>query len=139
MADIKHILSISAPADKVYEALTTREGIAGWWTPDAELEPQVNSIARFNFGREFQNKMRITGLQPGKCVHWRCLEGHDEWIGTSFRFDLEAQEGNTLLRFGHTNWREETDFFASCNYNWGWYLTSLKNYCETGTGQPYTG
>jgi hypothetical protein len=42
------------------------------------------------------------------------------------------------LRFTHGAWREMTDFFAACNYNWGFYMRSLKAYCETGKGQPFT-
>ena len=43
----------------------------------------------------------------------------------------------TILRFTHGNWRESTDFFASCNYHWGYYLRSLKLLLETGEGTPF--
>jgi hypothetical protein len=38
---------------------------------------------------------------------------------------------------GLKNWREPTDFFASCNYHWGYYLRSLKLLLETGEGTPF--
>lgn len=28
--------------------------------------------------------------------------------------------------------------FASVNYNWGWYVSSLKFYLEKGQGMPHT-
>ena len=58
-------------------------------------------------------------------------------IGTTFSFDLEEKDGNTILRFTHGDWKEETDFFASCNYHWGYYMRSLAYYCEKGKGTPF--
>ena len=34
MVDIIHKMGIKAPVSKVYAALATVEGIAGWWTKD---------------------------------------------------------------------------------------------------------
>jgi hypothetical protein len=82
--------------------------------------------------------MEITNLEPDKKLEWECLEGDKEWIGTTFLFDLEEKDESTILRFSHNNWKEDTDFFASCNYNWGYYLKSLKQYCETGEGTPFS-
>jgi hypothetical protein len=58
-------------------------------------------------------------------------------VGTKIAFDLEKQSDQTLLRFFHTGWRQQTDFYASCNYNWGFYMRSLKLYSETGRGEPF--
>lgn len=33
-----HLVKIAAPPERVYEALTTTEGIINWWTRDADLE-----------------------------------------------------------------------------------------------------
>lgn len=33
--------------------------------------------------------------------------------------ELENRDGSTVLRFKHGNWREMNDFFATCNYHWG--------------------
>lgn len=35
MAEIRHRVGINAPAEDVYEALTTTEGVARWWWQDA--------------------------------------------------------------------------------------------------------
>jgi len=81
--------------------------------------------------------MKITNLEDKQKVEWECLQGDKEWMGTNFVFELEEKNNKTTLRFTHSNWKEVTDFYASCNYHWGWYMTSLKNYCETGKGQPF--
>lgn len=138
MAAIKHFLEIECDAGVVFNAVTRQEGIAGWWTPETVTEPVEGSISEFKFGDRYHNKMRIARLEPNRSVEWECLEGDDEWIGTRIVFDLEKRRGKTVLRFRHGDWRAETDFFASCNYNWGYYMHSLKQYCETGEGTPFS-
>jgi uncharacterized protein YndB with AHSA1/START domain len=138
MPSIKHYLLIKAQPEKVYSAITKTGGIKGWWTVEAKADEKVGGIAEFIFGDRYFNKMKITNLEPDKKLEWECLEGDKEWIGTTFLFDLEEKDESTILRFSHNNWKEDTDFFASCNYNWGYYLKSLKQYCETGKGTPFS-
>ena len=137
MAEIKHFLSIKASSEKVYRAITEQEGLASWWTRETIAKPQIGSIAEFKFGDRYHNKMRIIRLESQKIVEWECLMGDKEWIGTTFRFELIPDKENTNLRFTHGKWKEMTDFFASCNFQWGHYMRSLKDYCETGKGEPF--
>ena len=137
MPSIKHYLLIKTLPGKVYTAITKTEGLCGWWTAEAKADESIGGTAEFIFGERYYNKMQITNLQNNKIVEWECLEGDKEWIGTTFLFEIEEKDGSTILRFSHNNWKEETDFFASCNFNWGYYLNSLKQYCETGTGTPF--
>ena len=81
--------------------------------------------------------MRIVDLQPNKRVEWECINGDKEWIETKLAFEIEKQGNDSGLRFTHDGWRHETDFFASCNYHWGFHMRSLKLYCETGKGTPF--
>ena len=137
MASIKHYLIIKTPPEKVYEAVTTTGGIKGWWTLDAIADEKVGGVAEFIFGERYHNKMQITELEQNKRVEWKCFQGDKEWIATTVEFDIEAKDKDTVLRFTHGNWREETDFFASCNFNWGYYMRSLADYCEKGEGTPF--
>jgi len=43
MADMSHQVYIDAPPDKVYQAISTQEGLKSWWTIDTEAEPRVGS------------------------------------------------------------------------------------------------
>lgn len=154
--NIRHELIIGAPAEKVYRAITSQEGLAGWWTPDTKARAERDSIARFAFGPDYFKEMKITELVPAKQVRWTCVTGLEEWVGTHLSFELHAgdsktllstrpeakdqlqQLGNfdagTLLVFGHDNWRQYTPMFAECSYTWGRFLRSLKFLCETGKG-----
>jgi uncharacterized protein YndB with AHSA1/START domain len=138
MAEIQHLLYINALPSKVYEAITEESGLKMWWTYDTRAISEEGAILEFNFGDRYHNEMKVVKLRPNQKVEWICLDGDSEWIDTTFAFNLNPDQNNTILRFTHGNWRNSTDFFASCNYQWGYYLRSLKLYCETGKGTPFT-
>ena len=41
MPDIMHFIRIRAPRERVYQAVTTADGIGSWWTRDAELDSTI--------------------------------------------------------------------------------------------------
>lgn len=134
---ICHRLLIEAPVEKVYEALTTQKGLAGWWTPETEAQPKVGSILQFVFEPDYFKEMKVEELTPYSKVKWLCLKAVDEWIGTTISFELEPHRKGTSLSFSHDNWKGYTAMFASCSYDWALFLRSLKFLCETGKGLPY--
>jgi len=133
MCKLRHLVSIKAPVSTVYKAITDQTGLQSWWTKEAVAEQVVGSIAEFRFGIRYHDKMKVNRLEKDTLVEWKCISGDAEWIDTTKIFDLEDKLDHTILRFVHGNWRAKTDFFASCNYHWAYYLRSLKLYCETGT------
>jgi uncharacterized protein YndB with AHSA1/START domain len=137
MAEIRHILVINVSPEKVFRAVTEQEGLSSWWTNETIAKSDVGSVVEFRFGDRYHLKMQIMQIDKNRRLEWECLKGDDEWVGTSFIFDLERDKNSTKLRFTHGNWRQQTDFLDSCNYQWGYYLRSLKMYCETGEGTPF--
>jgi len=137
MKNIWHRLAIKATPEEVYRAVTTQEGLAGWWTPDTIAKPETGSIARFAFGPEYFKEMEVTALEPGKHVQWRCIKAYEEWVGTTITFDIEPHKNGAVLFFHHDGWKEYTQGFAACSYDWAMFLRSLRILCETGKGLPY--
>ena len=137
MKSICHKLVIKATPEVVYKAVTTQEGLAGWWTPETSAKLETGSISRFPFGPDYYKEMRITALEPFKHVQWLCTKAYEEWIGTTITFDIEPHKNGTLLLFHHDGWKEYTLEFAGCSYDWAMFLRSLKFLCETGKGFPY--
>lgn len=139
-------VDFSVSPSTVYRALTTQEGLAGWWTTDCEVGRQVGDRSIFRFGRTY-NVMKIAGLVPDREVRWECVEQHhdspgvkrtDEWAGTAVAFRLTAKEdGGTALYFEHRGLRPGLECYDVCERGWNYFLQgSLKRYVETGTGQP---
>lgn len=135
MADIKHYVIIKVGPEKIYEAVTTQDGLANWWAKQTTAKPEPGFVNVFTFGK-IRNEMKVTKLVPNTKVEWECIQSIDEWVGTTISFDLEEKDGRTILRFAHSGWKAVTDTFAECNYNWALFMKSLKSLCETGTGTP---
>lgn len=158
MPDIRHEVLIGAPAEKVYGAITTQEGLSRWWTPGAKAKAERGSVAHFDFGSDYFKEMKITELESAKQVRWTCVKGADEWVGTTISFELQGgdksallashpelkdqieQQRNgdgTLLVMHHDGWKEQSPMFGECNFTWAQFLRSLKLLCETGKGRPW--
>ena len=115
MADIFHRVQMHASPAEVFRALTEQAGLSRWWARDGKLVV----------------KMRIAEMKDDARVAWQCVEGPPDWIGTDISFDLAEEGDETVVRFGHRNWREATDFMGHCSAKWAYFLFSLKSVLET--------
>lgn len=106
MADIIHRIGVkSSSREAVYKALTTREGLAGWWTTNTQGEgDQVGSIIQFRFGAGGFD-MKVAELDAPARVVWDVAEGPEEWMGTTIIFDIKEEDGYVILLFKHLNWK----------------------------------
>src|SRR5687768_12148721 len=141
MFNIIHRIGIKSSARQVYNALSTLKGLASWWTENVEGDEHVGGKITFRFhsssGEEIGVMvMEIKELTPEVNVRWHCIEGPPEWIGTDITFDLSQQHDQTIIVFGHRNWREDVEFMAHCSMKWSVFLLSLRDYVETGKGKP---
>lgn len=141
MADIIHRIGIRAPAAKVYEAVATTKGVAGWWTRDtsgtAASGEKVDVRFRGADGKEIgQMEFEMAKLEANREVRWRFVAGPPEWVGTDATFQLTQEGDMTILNFGHRNWKEPVEFMAHCSMKWAVFLLSLRELVETGKGRP---
>jgi uncharacterized protein YndB with AHSA1/START domain len=137
MYDIVHRIGIkSASTTDVYTALTTVEGLRGWWTTDTEGSSEVGEVLKFRFeGGGFD--MRVQKLEPDARVVWRAIDGPSEWIDTDIIWDLTREDDYTIVRFEHNGWRDADDFMGHCSTKWAVFLLSLKSLIESGVGSPW--
>jgi uncharacterized protein YndB with AHSA1/START domain len=136
MTDIHHrIGAASESTDGVWDALTTIDGLKGWWTRDTTGDPGVGGKIAFRFPQGGFD-MEVADLVPGERVLWNVVDGPPEWIGTTIDWQLTNREGWTVVRFTHAGWAEPVEFFDHCSTKWASFLLSLKALVETGTGAP---
>ena len=135
MADILHRVGVTATPHEVYQALTTLEGLAGWWTNDTTGD--ADGALQFRFGNVGGCDIKVLDLQPNERVLWEITGGPAEWIGTTVRFDLSTEGEWTIVRFAHAGWREQVEFMNHCSTKWAIFLMSLKSLVETGHGAPH--
>ena len=137
MVDILHRVGVKdATPEKVYDALTTVEGLADWWTDDTKGRGDVVGGVlelRFPVGGF---DMEVIELRPDERVVWRVADGPEEWLGTTVDFRLHQEGDHTIILFSHEGWRERVEFMHHCSTKWGSFLMSLKSLLETGEGAP---
>ena len=137
MPDILHRVGIKTQSlQDVYNVLTTRNGLAGWWTSNTQGEgDQVGNIIAFRFGAGGFD-MKVTELEEPTRVVWQLADGPQEWMPTTISFDLKQDDGYVILMFKHADWVEPVEFMHHCSTKWAMFLMSLKALIEEGKGQP---
>ena len=139
-------LVIEASATEIYAALTTPQGLRGWWTADCDVETTVGGELRFRFGPHYKH-MRITQLDSAREVRWLCTGAYinadrftrkDEWVGTQIVFRLSAQGSTqTRLDFEHIGLVPTLECHTICVDGWRYFLESLSLFSQTGRGTPF--
>jgi uncharacterized protein YndB with AHSA1/START domain len=138
MKQIIHAVHIHAAPSSVYRALTTEAGLTHWWTKKVQVEERQGGIIRLTFAGDFHPQMKQTLLDSDRSVEWLCVAGHTNWLDNTFTFTLEERKGETLLMFSQDYARElSNEVYGTYNFNWGYYLNSLKLFCEKGVGTPF--
>lgn len=135
MPDILHRVTIKSPSPgETYKALTTHDGLAGWWTTNTELG---GDEIHFRFGENENIDMKVLGQDPDRSVLWQVVGGPKDWIGTKVAWDLRQDGDWTVALFKHEGWREPGEFMHACSTKWALFLMSLKSLVETGKGSPW--
>ncbi len=136
MVDILHRVGVkTANPEKVYDALTTVDGLAAWWTDDTTGSGGEGGELEFRFPNGGFD-MQVVEARPGERVAWRVVDGPEEWVGTSIDWDLRQDGEYTIVLFSHTGWKEPVEFMHHCSTKWATFLMSLKSLVETGSGKP---
>jgi len=137
MVDILHKVGIeSSSLAATFRALTTLDGLSGWWTSDTHGETKVGGVLQFRFGAGGFD-MKVLELVPDSHVLWQVIDGPAEWIGTRISFDLRQEGDWTIVLFKHQGWKQPVEFMHHCSTKWAVFLLSLKALLETGKGAPW--
>ena len=120
-------VAVAAPLDDVLAAVTTLDGLAGWWTPDVSGSPAAHGELTLRFdGRA--TVMRVEHVDPAGLVVWTCTasETFDDWVGTAVWFDVRPRPGGgALLMFRHVGLTPELECFGVCRPRWEHHLRNL--------------
>jgi uncharacterized protein YndB with AHSA1/START domain len=138
---ISHRIGIHAAPAEVYAAISTIEGLSGWWTRGAAGRATVGGSLILAFqdpaGAELGRfDLAVMESAANDIVRWRVDAGPSEWVGTEIAFRLAGQDGQTIVLFSHRDWREESEFKAHCSMKWATFLLSLRDLVERGRGRP---
>jgi uncharacterized protein YndB with AHSA1/START domain len=139
---------VEAPVERVWAAWTTREGIVGFFAPDAQIDPRpggafhiyINPLAAP--GLKGADDMRYMALQPMKMLSF-------DWNSPPHLAEVRKQRTFVVLRFEplgptqtrvrltHSGWGEGGEWdktYAYFDRAWGNVLVNLQKYLTVG---PY--
>jgi uncharacterized protein YndB with AHSA1/START domain len=138
MHEIKNSIEITASPARVLEALTTKAGILGWWTVDADVGDRE---AAFRFDKP-NRPMEVNFAIERKVVSGVAMvctreTNNADWLGTHLTFGLTETPKGTRVDLLHAGYRAKNESYEMCTKGWAFYLGSLKSYLETGHGEPY--
>jgi uncharacterized protein YndB with AHSA1/START domain len=136
MVDILHRIGvIDSSPDKVYEALTTLDGLSGWWATDTKGTVELGGVIEFRF-EPGGIDMQVLELTPAEHIRWLVVGGPAEWIGTTVSWEIKQEGEYTIVLFSHAGWQEPGEFMHHCSTKWAIFLMSLKSLLESGIGNP---
>lgn len=144
LRDFTRRVPVHTSRERLFDAITSVEGLRGWWTADVTGSPEIGGELRFGFKRVDEvMTMRVDAASRPSRVQWSCV-GHrvgsedDEWLGTQLTFDLfERGPQACELSFRHIGLTEELVCYDDCKRGWEYFLTSLAAYAERGAGTPF--
>jgi len=135
--NVIHNIQIATTPERLIEAVTTQQGIAGWYTPAVKAQPKVGSIIELTFGAYGTITFRLEAIEPGRRASWIGVDVPPEWKGTRVGFEVASEKNGVDFTFTHSGLPDSYADFGNFNYLWGQYVRSLKLFVETGEGEPF--
>ena len=137
MVDILHRIGVTSSPEDVFKALTTIDGLKGWWTETTKGDAEPGGVVAFRFAPVPDGfDMKVLDAKSAELVLWEVVDGPAEWIGTRVRWDLRQEDEYSIVLFKHEGWQEPVEFMHHCSTKWAVFLLSLKQLVETGKGAP---
>ncbi|MGH2779079.1 MAG: SRPBCC domain-containing protein [Actinomycetota bacterium] len=139
MASILLRVPIGADAGSIYKALSTNEGVNGWWSNHTEGPEGTGSTMRVAFpDAPITFDFEVTEETSNERVAWHCLSGPPEWIGTDVSIDIQTDDdGNLSALFVHSGWKTTEESFPFIAFSWAQILPRLKKLAEEGKAEPF--
>ncbi len=134
-------ITISAPAARVFDALTDPQKRVQWWRSEGRFEAtQMHSDLRVGGawsmrgsamgGKPFVVRGEYRTIDPPRLLEFTWLaDWHENEPQMVIRFDLTEKDGHTTVRlthrgFTHPQTREQYQ-------GWPWLLKMLQTHCES--------
>ena len=137
MADIFHNFPIKGSAQKVFDAISTAQGLNSWWSETCDAEPGENAVYNFGFGPGYEWTAIASQYEFGREFELIFTNADADWNNTRVRFCLNESDGVTEVRFHHLDWPEANDHYQISCFCWAMYLRLLKRFVEVGEVVPY--
>ena len=137
---IERTISVAHPPAKVWDAITTAEGLGTWFGHKATVDLRVGGVAQVTWDSEGTHELRIERLEPPRVLGWTWgiygLPEHDP-RRTYVEFTLEPDAAGTRLTVVETGFAQLPSDLHSGAYGgnvegWQKELDELAGYLNAG-------
>lgn len=142
MTNFTKTITVNATPQEAYDAINN---VPGWWgritgTTTAVGDEWVYVVPGLHY-----SGFRVTELEAGRRIAWLVtgsyldfVEDKQEWNGTTVTFDIVEGADGTHVTFTHAGLEPEVECYEICSNAWSMFIAgSLKDFINTGIGQPY--
>ena len=136
--DYENTVIVHASPDAVFDALTTTSGLTAWWSP-VTGSGEAGGELSFTMNATEPCVMRVDVAARPALVQWACIscDFMPDWVGTRPTYTIiPLDDGTTEVRFRHIGLTSELECIEMCTSGWNHFLPSLRQYAETGSGNP---
>ena len=138
--DYSTTVRIEAPADTVFEAITTPEAIAAWWSPVTGSGLTGGDLRFPMVADQPPLLIHVDEASGPSTVRWTVVECTfmEDWVGTRPTFTITAiDDAACQLTFNHVGLSDELECKDMCSRSWDHFVrTSLRELAEGGPGAP---
>ena len=137
MGDIFHDFPIKAPLARVFEAVSTPQGLDRWWTKRSRGKPVQGAEYELWFGPEYDWRARVARCVPDAEFELEIVRAGEDWVGTHVSICLEKRADATGVRFCHKGWPSANEHYRVSCHCWALYLRILRRHLEHGESVAY--
>ena len=138
--DYRTSVHINASADVVFDAITTTQALAAWWSP-VTGSGLTGGELRFPMVADHSPLLiRVDEATRASTVRWTVIECTfmPDWAGTQPTFTITSiSDTSCELTFEHLGLNDQLDCKDMCSRSWDHFIgTSLLELAEGGVGAP---
>lgn len=138
--DYRTTVRVNAAADVVFDAVTTVEALAAWWSPVTGSGEATGELRFPMVAGEPPLRIHVDEATRPTTVRWTVLECTfmQDWVGTRPTFTIKPIDGGACeLTFEHLGLNDELECKNMCSRSWDHFVgTSLREHAEGGPGAP---
>ena len=131
-------IEVAGQPETVYEAITSADGLASFWTPSVTGSTAVGGSLSFGFSEAPVDLAMTVTRADGSVVSWSCGGPWPGWTDTTVSWATAPSDAGTMVIFRHDDWDDTVDdaSFGSVALTWAMVLQALKAFVETGQPGP---
>ena len=138
--DYRITVRVNAPADAVFNAVTTTEALTAWWSPVTGSGLTGGELRFPMVAGQPPLLVRVDEATAPTTVRWTVTECTfmEDWVGTRPTFTITPIDNDSCeVSFEHLGLDDNLECKDMCGRSWAHFVgTSLRELVEGGPGAP---